>query len=426
MFAADPQLRTKANLVIVAGLRDGPGSGEAEQRAVIGSLLARLDTHDLYGALALPKRHNQADVLALYSLARETGGLFVNPAVIEPYGLTLCEAATHGLPVVATSHGGPADIIGRIGHGLVADPQDPAAFTAAIHSLLDDRSGWLRASRNGRRNAARMDWDSYAAQFMTLAQTIVRQRKSYVPSRLPDHDSLLLCDIDNTLTGCRSGASDFVHFLQERPGLAFGVATGRSLQEAQRLLSEWKQPTPRVFITSVGSEIYWREGDKLFPDADYAAHISHTWNARLVERRLAIVKGLEAQAPLEQRRFKRSYFVSDASVLVAVRSVLADLPVRIIHSHDRFVDILPLRSGKGAAMAWAARRMGISRNRVYAAGDSGNDVDMLSACHNPILVANHSAELLPLAQSPAIYVSRRPHAGGIVEAMRAYAMRPAA
>lgn len=376
--------------------------------------------------LALPKRHSQADVRALYALARETRGVFVNPALTEPYGLTLTEAAMHGLPVVATSHGGPADIIARLNHGRVADPGDPGAFTAAIYELLDDRTAWLRASRNGRRNVAGLDWNSYAARFAALASRIVRQSASKVAVPLPRVDSLLLCDIDNTLTGCRTGASDFVRFLLKNPCLAFGVATGRSLQEAQRLLAEWRQPDPRLLITSVGSEIYWREGAGLRADTDYATHIGQRWNAELVESRLADIKGLEPQAPLEQRRYKKSYFGSEPSVLQAVREALNDLPVRIVHSHQRLLDIVPDRAGKGAAMAWAARRMGISRSRVYAAGDSGNDLDMLGACNNPIVVANHSSELALMARSPTVYVSRRPHAGGIVEGMHAFAQRSVA
>uniref|UniRef100_UPI0025DDDAE4 glycosyltransferase n=1 Tax=uncultured Sphingomonas sp. TaxID=158754 RepID=UPI0025DDDAE4 len=80
LYAADAHLRQRCNLVIVAGLRDGPDSGEDEQRAVIGSLIDRLDRHDLYGSLALPKRHGAGDVAGLYALAKATGGLFVNPA----------------------------------------------------------------------------------------------------------------------------------------------------------------------------------------------------------------------------------------------------------------------------------------------------------------------------------------------------------
>ena len=69
-------------------------------------------------------------------------------------------------------------------------------------------------------------------------------------------------------------------------------------------------------------------------------------------------------------------------------------------------------------MIWAARAMGIGRDHVYAAGDSGNDLDMLDACRNGILVANHSAELSGLIGRPTIYVAHASHAAGVVEGMR--------
>lgn len=53
----------------------------------------------------------QADISDIYLLAKKTTGVFVNIALQEPFGLTLIEAAVHGAPIVATTHGGPVDII---------------------------------------------------------------------------------------------------------------------------------------------------------------------------------------------------------------------------------------------------------------------------------------------------------------------------
>lgn len=421
LFAGDARLRDRANLVIVAGLRDGPHTGEYEQRSVIAGLLAGLDRHDLYGTLALPKRHTADDVAALYALARETRGVFVNPALTEPYGLTLTEAALHGLPVVATCHGGPADIVARLGHGLVADPRDPASFAAAITTLLDDEMAWARASSAGLVNARALDWHGYAARFVAIVEGLATAaREKPRPSRL------LLCDIDNTLTGCTVGALGMAAYLEAEPDLAFGVATGRSLQEAERLLGEWGQPAPDVLITSVGAEIYWRDGARLVADADYAAHIDRGWDPAAVDARVSGLAGVERQPPVEQRRHKRSYFAEEAAVVAAIRSAVADLPVRVIHSHGRLLDIVPARAGKGAAMQWAARALGVAPDQVYAAGDSGNDLDMLAQCQNGILVANYSTELAELIGRPTIYLARRAHAAGVVEGMRAFAMARAA
>ncbi|GKB35831.1 probable sucrose-phosphate synthase 1, partial [Tanacetum coccineum] len=53
-----------------------------------------------------PKHHKQKESPDIYRLAAKTKGVFINPAFIEPFGLTLIEAAAYGLPMVATKNGG--------------------------------------------------------------------------------------------------------------------------------------------------------------------------------------------------------------------------------------------------------------------------------------------------------------------------------
>ncbi|KAF3671650.1 hypothetical protein FXO38_06480 [Capsicum annuum] len=54
--------------------------------------------------------------------AQHSQGVFINPTLDEPFGLTLIETAAHGLPMVSTKNGGPVDIHGvkrPAFHGLV-------------------------------------------------------------------------------------------------------------------------------------------------------------------------------------------------------------------------------------------------------------------------------------------------------------------
>ncbi|PXA98605.1 hypothetical protein DMC47_07220 [Nostoc sp. 3335mG] len=417
MYAADSALRMRANLVILAGLRDAPDSGESEQCEVVGSLLDRMDRHDLYGQLALPKRHSRRQVSSLYTLAREGGGLFVNPAFTEPYGLTLTEAAAHGLPVVATDQGGPRDIVAALGHGIVADPSDPEAFARAIHELLNDTARWHALSETGSHRAKSLGWASYAQCFVDIARSLQHRRPVDTPRG--EATDFLLCDIDNTLTGCRDGAGKLRRTLEARRSLGFGVATGRSLQEARRLLREWGYPDPSLIISSVGSEIYWSRRGRTRQDDRYAEHIDHVWQPDDIRAAMRGIAGLIEQPPVEQRRFKLSYFADAADAANRARERLAQLGLsaRVIYSHGRLLDILPERAGKGAAMRWAADAMQIGLDRFHAAGDSGNDLDMLEACPNAIIVANHEPVLASLRSSQGAYFARAAFAGGVAEAL---------
>ncbi|PPR99579.1 hypothetical protein GOBAR_AA21090 [Gossypium barbadense] len=103
-------LRELANLTLIMGNRDGIDEMSSTNASVLLSVLKLIDKYDLYGQVAYPKHHKQFEVPDIYRLAAKTKGVFINPAFIEPFGLTLIEAAAHGLPIVATKNGGPVDI----------------------------------------------------------------------------------------------------------------------------------------------------------------------------------------------------------------------------------------------------------------------------------------------------------------------------
>jgi sucrose-phosphate synthase len=166
-FAEDEVLRQRANLVVVAGTRDDIEElpGAAEQ--VLTDILLVIDRHDLYGRVAYPKDLSGDDIPRLYRLAAATRGVHVNAALTEPFGLTLLEAAASGLPVVATAHGGPADIVPTLGHGVLVDPLDKRDIARGIRQVLFDGEAWLRHALAGVEGVrAHYSWTAHAAAFV--------------------------------------------------------------------------------------------------------------------------------------------------------------------------------------------------------------------------------------------------------------------
>ena len=417
-FGTNAVLRERCNLVVLAGLRDDLSSGEAEQQQVLQGLVDAIDRHDLYGRVAYPKAHTREQVGALYELAARTGGVFVNPALMEPYGLTLVEAAAHGLPVVATKIGGPQDIIGELEHGLLVDPQDETAIGGAIERLVTDTALWKRCARNARTNSLGVNWDAYAAGFLAIARDIV----AATPARCIAPASLLVSDLDNTLTGCDHGVTRIGQFFRRQRDFGFVIATGRSIVEARRLVRDWKLPLPLAWITAVGTEIYVERDGELALDQGFAERIRHQWHPGAIERALAGLPGLVPQPDYDQRAYKRSYYAECPGLAKRVEERLrqCDIPARVVFSHDRLLDIMPRQAGKAAAMRHVAAMLGIPLDRVFAAGDSGNDADMLTACRNAILVGNHAEEVAALASRPNVYLARRSHASGTLEGILAH------
>ncbi len=165
-YAATPALMEQANLVVLAG-QHGGARASAEEREVIAELGRLCAGAALRGRMALPPRHDSADVAALYRRAA-AGGVFVNPALHEPFGLTLIEAAAAGVPVVATRNGGPAEILDTIGHGLLVDPRDEVAIGGACLRIVSDVHLHRRLSRAALRGARHYDWAAYAKRSVSL------------------------------------------------------------------------------------------------------------------------------------------------------------------------------------------------------------------------------------------------------------------
>ena len=424
-FAADPELRERANLVILAGQRKAVGEGEPEQVEVLRDLVDRIDRHDLHGHVAYPRVHDRGHVIGLYTLAARTGGVFVNPALVEPFGLTLVEAASHGLPVVATKIGGAHDTVSELEHGLLIDPTNTEEIAAAIRRLLTDTHLWARFQENALIRSQTMRWSGYAEAFVKIAQPILKPSARPRALTGPKVESLLVSDLDNTITGDRKGVRQLRRFLKKHPDIAFVIATGRSIVEARRIAREWDVPEPAAWITSVGSEIYWSSADGFVADPDFPGLAQARWDVDAVERAAALLPSLEPQPEYEQRAFKRSYFYSRDEDVPALRAALNNegLAVRVIASHGRLLDVLPTSAGKAAAMMHVADKLGVARDRIFAAGDSGNDEDMLMLCANAIMVQNHASEIAFLNGRPNLYLSRRPHASGVVEGLEAHQAR---
>ncbi|KAF2303800.1 hypothetical protein GH714_023487 [Hevea brasiliensis] len=140
-------LRELANLTLIMGNRDDIDEMSSTNASYLLSIIKLIDKYDLYGQVAYPKHHKQSDVPDIYRLAAKTKGVFINPAFIEPFGLTLIEAAAHGLPIVATKNGGPVDIHrnGLKNIHLFSWPEHCKTYLARITSCRPRQPQWKRS-----------------------------------------------------------------------------------------------------------------------------------------------------------------------------------------------------------------------------------------------------------------------------------------
>jgi sucrose-phosphate synthase len=240
----------------------------------------------------------------------------------------------------------------------------------------------------------------------------------------------LVSDIDGTLviedSEDQPGLEEFAAFLKEhRSYFFFAVATGRDRRLAIEVFAAHGLPYPDVIIASVGTEIF--HGRSAVPDADWTAHINIGWQTEKVSALETAVPGLRLQEAKKQGPYKVSFYIDPGTFreerLVAALKE-AGLKATIVLSQDKFLDLLPERASKGAAILYLCERYAMPLSRTIVFGDSGNDCDMLLATGQGVVVKNHAPELDALKCESQIFFSDHVGAAGVLDGMRHYQCHP--
>jgi len=435
-YGEDLELQAMSNLAVFAGIRKDISEKEENERNVLTRMLLLMDKYDLYGKMAIPKKHDfEHEVPELYRIAAEKNGVFINPALTEPFGLTLLEASATGLPIVATDDGGPKDIIHNCDNGILVDPTSTKKIADALKKIITDHDTWEKFSKNGIINVRKHYlWEKHAEKYIKEVKKLVKEIPESeigvaIPSdsigkRLARLNYFIITDIDNTLIGEEenNNLNDLLALLtKNRNIIGFCVATGRTVDSAVEYLKQHNVHAPDIIISSVGSEIYY--GKDLHYGQGWETHISSKWNRAKIVELLKEVDFLEYQEEITQRRFKISYLMKPGKDRLAmIHDLLLKHKCRynLIYSHQRYLDILPYRASKGKAIRYLSYRWEIPLKNILVCGDSGNDEEMLRGEPLAMVVANYSEELEKLKHRKNIYFAKQKYAAGIVEAVKHY------
>jgi len=86
---------------------------------------------------------------------------------IETFGLTLAEAMTFGLPVIAPPVGGPAEVVTHGQEGYCIDSRDCPALQVAVTGLADSPDTYAALSRAARLRARDFTFETFAGALRT-------------------------------------------------------------------------------------------------------------------------------------------------------------------------------------------------------------------------------------------------------------------
>src|SRR5206468_944799 len=114
-------------------------------------LRLQLRSGDLEKRVTLTGEVDAVTLNALYDGA----DLFVLPTLHETYGMAVAEALARGVPIVSTTTGAIAELVGDDA-GILVDPGDERAFARALAGVMIDPVQRMRLAEGARRARARL------------------------------------------------------------------------------------------------------------------------------------------------------------------------------------------------------------------------------------------------------------------------------
>lgn len=160
-------VRSKADLGRVT--LDIIGDGAEVYRLHLQAMIASSELQDQVCMVGSLTRQQVLERYASYDM------LLVPSLWVEPFGIIILEAMARGLAVIATNHGGPAEIISDGHDGRLVPPGDPAALAHAIMELSSDPERMHRLRIQALQTVReRYALESVVAQVETYLQAVVR------------------------------------------------------------------------------------------------------------------------------------------------------------------------------------------------------------------------------------------------------------
>lgn len=226
---------------------------------------------------------------------------------------------------------------------------------------------------------------------------------------------LLATDLDGTfLAGDPEDRLSLYQTIAAHPEIKLAYVTGRSLEAVLPLLADPTLPQPDYIIADVGATLV--HGDSLQPIQPLQSAVDARWPGETQVASAIEPFGLERQDVPQARRC--SYFCTpEQAANPELRKVADELGCDLLYSAELYLDFLPKGVNKGSSLQALADWLELDHDQVLAAGDTLNDLSMLSASFHGVCVGQSESALLEATRSHSRTLhANRPGCGGILEA----------
>lgn len=174
-FGSSKTLRQNSNLIFAAGVTDPDQSNDTEEQNEIRKAHRLIRQYDLDGGLRWLPSIDKLETGEVYRVIADRGGIFVQPALFEAFGLTIIEAMASGLPTFAPKFGGPLEIIEYGVSGFLLNTSRPDLIAGSLEKFIEqcrrDQTYWKTISENAvKRVHERFNWNHYSRRLLNLTK----------------------------------------------------------------------------------------------------------------------------------------------------------------------------------------------------------------------------------------------------------------
>ncbi len=175
-FGKSQELQERCNLILVTGNVHPEDATDPEERREIEKLHQLINQYNLQGHIRwLGVPLSTPETGEVYRAIADCGGMFVQPARFEAFGLMILEAMISGLPTFATHFGGSLEIIQEGVNGFHINPTDLEGTAQKILQFISkcdqEPDYWQEISQASiKRVRDKYNWKSHTKQLLGLAK----------------------------------------------------------------------------------------------------------------------------------------------------------------------------------------------------------------------------------------------------------------
>ena len=229
----------------------------------------------------------------------------------------------------------------------------------------------------------------------------------------PKNNRILICtDLDRTLlpNGMQPESprarERFCHLVAHHE-IAIAYVTGRHRELVLAAVEEYELPLPDYVIGDVGTNIYSIENKQWLLWDSWHQEIGVSWHGLTHDALASLftdLGALQLQEPEKQNTYKLSYYVDPTIDIMQLMTAMQQrldqkqITASLIWSVDEttntgLLDILPASATKRHAVEFLMTEEGYTLDNTLFAGDSGNDLPVLTSPIHSVLVANATREV---------------------------------